>query len=132
MNRSHQWSIAAFASFLLCTFPAIAATPSSGTISPSATSVAWDGFPGPAISNDQLNQTSTGDANCTDGTNCDAYTLKLAPGDYTGKRIHFSVTWTSPADDYDVYVHAGAGYGGAIVSQSAGGPPSSIEQNTFD
>jgi hypothetical protein len=132
MNRSRtSWTTASIF-LLLCALPLLAATPSSGTISTSATSVAWDGFPGPAVSSDQLNQTSTGDVNCTDGTNCDAYTLKLAPGDYTGKRIHFSVTWTSPVDDYDVYVHAGAGYGGPIVSKSATSPPGTIEENTFD
>ena len=118
--------------FSLITLPMLAATPSSGTISSTITSVSWNGFAGPAVSDDQINQTSTGDANCTDGTNCDTFTLKIAPGDYTGKRVRFAVTWTSPVDDYDVYVHAGAGYAGPIVSQSPSSPPGTIEQNTFD
>ena len=132
MNRnSRRMFASAFVVFLLCAFPASAASPSSGTISSSAPSVSWNGFAGPAYQNEALLLSSNADASCTDGTNCDVYTLTIAPGDYTGKRAHFAVTWTSPADDYDVYVHAG-GLGGAVVSKSAGSPPATIEENTWD
>src|SRR5437899_2817946 len=103
-----------------------AATPSSGTVTPVAGSTtAWDGFPGPAVIPDALTLSSNA------GTNCDVFTLKLAPGDYTGKRAHFQVTWSIPTDDYDVYVRAGS-LSGSVVAKSAGSPPSTIEQNVWD
>jgi len=74
---------------------------------------------------------SNADASCTDGTNCDVFTLKIAPGDYTGKRARFSVTWTLPTDDFDVYVRANS-LSGAVVSQSTGSAPGSLETNTWD
>ena len=129
MNR-RMWA-SAFVSLFLCSLPLIAATPNGGTISSTATSVTWSGFAGPAYQNEALTLSSNADQSCTDGTNCDVYTLTIAPGDYTGKRAHFSVTWTSPVDDYDVYVHAGS-LSGAVVSQSASGPPSTIETNVWD
>ena len=108
------------------------ASPSTGTITPVAGStVVWDGFPGPAFISDAITLSSNADANCTDGSNCDVFTLKLAPGDYTGKRAHFQVTWTLPTDDYDVYVRAGS-LSGPVVSKSAGSPPASIEENLWD
>jgi hypothetical protein len=122
----------AIASIVILSIPVFASTPSSGSVAATTGSTtAWDGFAGPAYSNDQLTQTSTADANCTDGTNCDTFTLKLAPGDYTGKRARVSITWTSPADDYDLYVHAGSN-SGVLVTKSAGGPPTTSEGNTFD
>ena len=132
MKKGHQYLWSAIAVFALSLTPAFAATPAGGTLLPSAGSTAsWDGFPGPAVSNDQINQTNTGDAGCTDGTNCDTFTLKLAPGNYTGLRVKFAVSWTLPTDDYDVYVHS-ANNSGPLVSKSAGSPPSSIETNVFD
>src|SRR5881296_1870401 len=106
---------------ITCAFLAtslLSATPPSGTINPTAgSSVSWDGFPGPAIIPDALTLSSNADANCTDGSNCDVFTLKLAAGDYTGKRAHFQVTWTLPTDDYDVYVRAGS-LNGPVVAKS--------------
>lgn len=132
MKKGHPYLWFAIAVFALSLTPAFAATPASGTLLPTAgSSASWDGFPGPAVSNDQINQTNTGDAGCTDGTNCDTFTLKLAPGNYTGLRVKFAATWTLPTDDYDVYVHS-ASNNGALVSKSAGSPPSSIETNVFD
>src|SRR2546430_3156866 len=97
-RRSRRIFASAFVSLLICALPAVAATPSSGTISSSATSVSWNGFAGPGYQNEALTLSSNADASCTDGTNCDVFTLTIAPGDYTGKRAHFAVTWTSPGD----------------------------------
>jgi hypothetical protein len=124
----------AIAFTILLSVPAFAASPTGGSVTATTGSTAaWDGFPGPAYSNDNLSplSASTADANCTDGTNCDTFTLTLAPGDYTGKRARVSITWTIPADDYDVYVHAGSN-SGAVVTKSAGSPPSTLEANTWD
>lgn len=121
--------------FLAVSAPALfAATPASGTLSLSSVSTSWNGFPGPAYMDDALNPigTSSADTNCTDGKNCDTFTVTVAPGDYSGKRVRFAITWTNPADDYDVYVHAASNTTGAVVSKSAGSPPSTLEENTFD
>jgi len=129
-GRPYLWLALGLITFTLQ--PAFAAAPTSGSLSPSAGSTAaWDGFPGPAYMNDALTLSSTGDSGCTDGTNCDTYTLKLAPGDYTGLRVKFAVTWTLPVDDYDVYVHAGNN-SGAVASKSTTSPPSAIESNVWD
>jgi hypothetical protein len=133
MKTIRQLTLGALVLVALCVPAAFAATPASGTLSTGTPALSWDGFPGPAYMDDAVNPlgTSTGDAGCTDGKNCDTYTLHIAAGDYTGKRVHFSATWTNPADDYDVYVHP-ASNSGPVTAKSAGSPPSTIEENTFD
>ena len=101
-----------------------AATPANGTLSTTSGPLAWDGPSTGGTSPD-------GEATCIEGTTCDTYTLTIAPGDYTGKRVRFKVTWTVPTDDYDVYVHQGS-KAGPIVQSSTGGAPSTAEENTFD
>src|SRR5260370_24188497 len=71
-----------------------AATPPGGTLSLTGGPVTWNGFPGPGASPD-------GETTCVDGTNCDTFTVTVAPGAYTGKRARFSVTWTNQLNDYD-------------------------------
>jgi hypothetical protein len=132
MKKGRPYFWLAIALFALTLRPAFAATPTSGTLQPSTSSTAsWDGFPGPAYMNDALTLSNTADSACTDGTNCDTYTLKLAPGDYTGLRVKFAVSWTLPVDDYDVYVHAGNN-GGTVASKSTNSPPVTLESNVFD
>ena len=103
---------------------AYAATPPSGTLSATSGPIAWDGPTTGGTSPD-------GEATCVEGVNCDTFTLTIAPGDYTGKRVRFKVTWTLPTDDYDVYVHQ-ATNDGPIVGSSSGGAPSTVEESTFD
>ena len=103
---------------------AIAATPTSGTLSATSGPIAWDG---PSTGG----TSPSGESTCIDGTNCDVFTLKVAAGNYAGKRARFKVTWTVPVDDYDVYVHQGA-VDGPIVGNSGGGAPSTVEESTFD
>lgn len=100
-----------------------AASPSSGTLSPGAT-VTWQGFAGPATS--PANTTS-----CLEGVNCDTFTLKLAPGDYTGKRVRVKITWSIELDDYDFNVYAGS-TAGPQVADSGGPPPSKVEEDVFE
>src|SRR5260370_26950285 len=101
-----------------------AVTPSGGTLSLISGPVTWNGFPGAGVSPD-------GETTCVDGTNCDTFTLTVAPGDYTGKRARFSVTWTDQLNDYDVYVHAGSN-SGATVGSAGGGIPETKEESTWD
>ena len=76
----------------------LASTPSSGTLQAGG-KLEWDGFTLVAASPE-------GEATCVEGINCDTFTVTIAPGDYTGKRVRFRVTWGNQLNDYDVYVHA--------------------------
>src|SRR5260370_222665 len=102
---------------------AVAATPPGGTLSLTSGPVAWNGFPGPGVSPDE--------STCVDGPNCDTFMVRVAPGDYTGKRARFSVTWTNQLNDYDVDVHSGSN-SGPIVGSSGGGIPETKEESTWD
>jgi hypothetical protein len=98
-----------------------ASSPSSGTLSP-GTTAQWSGTAGLAVSPD-------GETTCVDGTNCDVYTLKIAPGSYVGKRVRFKLTWGNPSNDFDVYVHRQTIAGPQAQSAATGDP---VEENTFD
>src|SRR5258708_21050128 len=100
-----------------------AATPPGGTLSLTGGPVAWNGFPGPGASPD-------GETTCVDGTNCDTFTVTVAPGAYTGKRARFSLTWPTQWHDYDVYVHAGSN-SGATGGSAGGGIPDTKEERTW-
>jgi len=99
--------------------PASAATPSSGTLSTSTPAVTWTGA--------TLAGANVNESTCNEGVTCDTYTLTLAPGDYTGRRITVGIGWLNPADDFDLYIHKDAA-NGPIVAQSAGGAPSTTER----
>src|ERR1700704_1949793 len=102
-----------------------AAAPSSGTLSLTSGPVSWDGFSSAAAASPD------GEATCVEGTNCDTFTLTLAPGDYRGKRVRYKASWTNQLNDYDVYVHLGSS-SGPVLSPPNGGPPSTAEEDTFD
>ena len=100
-----------------------AATPASGTLSPGATAT-WHGFAAVAAS-------PQGEATCTEGTSCDTFTLRLAPGNYTGQRIHFKIAWVNQYNDYDLDVFAGS-VSGPLVASKGGGVPETSEETTLD
>ncbi|MGI8788880.1 MAG: hypothetical protein ACR2HG_14150 [Pyrinomonadaceae bacterium] len=92
-----------FGGFKFYNQPVQAATPPSGSISPTVgTVVNWTGDKTgvPAAAN--------GEPSCTTGdstaTNCDVFTLTVPAGPWVGKRIHVRFTWTSPTTDYDMVV----------------------------
>jgi hypothetical protein len=99
-----------------------ASSPSSGTLSPGATAQ-WSGTAGVSAA------PAEGELTCVDGTNCDVYTLRVAPGNYLGKRVRFRMTWGSAANDFDVYVHRQT-LTGPEAQRAATGDP--VEENTFD
>jgi hypothetical protein len=100
-----------------------AATPASGTLSSTSGSTAWDGFSALVASSPD------GEATCIDGTNCDAFRLTVAAGDYTGKRVHYRISWTNQLNDFDLYFH---GSDGSSFAGPNGGAPSTAEDGTFD
>ena len=100
-----------------------AATPSSGILGVT-TPLTWQGFPGPGASPD-------GETTCVENTTCDTFTFTVVPGDYTGKRVRFRITWQNELNDYDVYVHQGSN-AGPEVGRAGDGAPEVVEENTFD
>src|SRR5439155_10790170 len=69
----------------------------------------------------------TGENTCVDGVSFDSFEVVLAAGDYTGKQINVTITWTVPAYDYDLFVHEGS-LNGPRLPASAGPPPATSEQ----
>jgi hypothetical protein len=98
-----------------------AANPATGTITPASTSISWDG-------NATGGSSPNGESTCTEGLNCDTFTLTVAgtPADWAGKRIQVSFTWAVPANDYDLYIHK-MNNSGTEVDHSTGGAPSTNE-----
>ena len=124
-RRRHFGAIASALTFAtVVSVVMLRAVPPGATLSSTSGPLSWDGPSTGGSSPD-------GEATCIDGTTCDAFTLTVAPGDYTGKRIRFKVSWSVAVDDYDVYVHQGSG-AGPIVQSSTGGAPSTAEEQTFD
>src|SRR5258708_2412862 len=101
------------------------APPPRATLPPTSGAVSWDGLATPA------GASPDGEVTCVEGTTCDTFTLKLAPADYRGKRIHYKVSWTNQLNDYDVYVHQGA-VDGPVLSPASGGAPSTAEEGSVD
>ena len=97
---------------------ALAATPGGDTLSAAHPTGTWTG---------SISGAGTGEGTCVDGVSCDSFKVVLAPGDYTGKQINVTITWTVPAYDYDLYVHVGTLRGPGLPS-SAGPPPATSEQ----
>jgi hypothetical protein len=118
-------------SILFAAFPSSrAATPTSATIGPAGPMLSWDGT--------AVGGTSAGEDTCVEGVNCDTYTLNVAAGVWTGKVIAINITWTIPANDYDLYVHFDANNDGVldstdpIVASSGDGAPETEEATTID
>jgi hypothetical protein len=91
-----------------------AASPSSGTITPTSDKIAWTGT--------AVGGTSNGEATCVEGVNCDTFTITVAgaPADWTGKRIEVVLSWIVLATDYDMYIHKESN-AGPLIASSAGG-----------
>lgn len=121
--RVYGFAIALSLAGLFISFSELRASTQSGTLQ-AGSKLEWDGFAGVAAS-------PQGEATCVEGVNCDTFTFTIAPGDYTGKRVRFRITWSNQLNDYDVYVHAGSN-SGPVVQQAGDGAPETIEENTFD
>ncbi len=98
-----------------------AATPSSGTITPT-TSVTWDGF-SPLTPVASLNEST-----CIEGTNCDTFNLTVGgvPADWVGKIINVRIDWTLGANDYDLVIHKDSN-SGPEIDDSGDAPPVTTE-----
>lgn len=73
-------------------------------------------------------------ATAVEGVNRDTFILHVAAGDYTGKTINVGISWTIPADDYDLYINKRNpdGSDGDLISSSANGAPTTAENATIN
>ena len=120
LDAANRIAAALFFSLLLAA-GVWAATPSSGTLTPTTTAaLTWVGdAPGTAAqSANASNETACMDSGAA--RNCDTFTLTLAPGDYSGKILKIAVNWSLPTDEYDLFVHSGS-LTGPLVATSANG-----------
>jgi len=86
-------------------FMAFAASPDSGTITPStATNVTWTG------TGTGVPPAAGGEADCEEGANCDTFKLTISgtPADWVGKQVKVQITWLANSTDYDFYIHKGS------------------------
>ena len=124
-SRGVSWTLSALmligsVACLVVVFKSGAASPTSGSITPTSATVAWDGS--------AVGGTSNGESTCVEGVNCDTFTLTVL-GDATawaGKTIHVVVSWNVLASDFDLYVHKGSN-SGPLIGSSTGGAPSTSE-----
>jgi len=98
-------------------FPAAAANPASGTVTPSSGTASYDG--GPFANNNQLNQAAGVPLVCAgDTAPCDDYALTVAIPTNDGNLYNLTVKvqWPNTDSDFDLTVEDGSG---TIVGQSA-------------
>lgn len=100
-----------------------AATPPNGMITgPTSANVTWKG------DKTGVPPAANGVSDCATAliaaAACDDFTLTVAPGDYTDKRIQIIATWAAPSHDYDMYVYKDS-TSGTVVGTSANGTTTS-------
>ncbi|HEX7956620.1 MAG TPA: sialidase family protein, partial [Pyrinomonadaceae bacterium] len=120
------------------TFTADAASPTSTTLSPTATSpITWAGT---AIGGGALNAPPVigSETLCRDGLTCDTFTLNVGgtAASWAGKVVRVKIEWNLPVTDYDLYIHKGSNSGPLVASSGNGitSPtgPLTTEETTID
>lgn len=103
----------------------LAATPASGTISPSTAAPLT--FTGTASGTGS----AAGEDSCVEGVNCDTYTLTVSGSEssWANNIINVKLSWKTNVHDYDLYIHKDSN-SGPEVGNSAGGAPQT-EEATF-
>ena len=101
-------SVLCAASALMMGMLAIAAVPSSGTLSPATPLLEWEGS-GPYVI-----PSAVGNEVCETGEQCDDYALTIdLPADYAtttpNAKIRIEVSWGTPEADFDVFILNAAG-----------------------
>ena len=115
-----------------------AASPTSTTLSPSATSnINWTGT---AIGGGALNAAPVigSEALCREGLTCDTFTLNVGgpASAWAGKVVRVKIEWNLPITDYDLYIHKGSNSGPLVASSGRGitspGDLLTVEDTTID
>ncbi|HEY2954828.1 MAG TPA: FlgD immunoglobulin-like domain containing protein [Candidatus Eisenbacteria bacterium] len=113
------WASLAALALLAAPRPASAATPEVITLTPGDSIATWQT---PLI----VGNTGEDPNGCIEDVSCDTVVVVLAAGDWTGKRVFFSIHWLSPASDWDLYILEGS-LNGPLVSKSDGFIPQTAE-----
>ncbi len=92
---------------------AFAAEPTSGTVSPSAPELTWQGAAFTLASVDGPDACGADD--------CDSFALTVDPEDVSGGEVGVSIAWTLPSDDFDLYAYRD---GTEVASSAQGGTTS--------
>lgn len=113
------------ASILFFSGLARAASPSSGTLSPTSGPLTWKGT--------ATGTGSASEATCQEGINCDTFQLTLSgvTADYAGYLVPVRLDWTVSASDYDLYIHKDS-LSGPVVAQSTNGAPETSQSTAID
>ena len=120
------------------TMTADAASPTSVTLSPTATApVNWAGT---AIGGGALNAPPVigSETLCREGLTCDTFTLNVGgtQAAWAGKRVRVKMEWNLPVTDYDLYIHKGSNSGPLVATSGNGitalGGPLTTEETTID
>lgn len=63
------------------------------------------------------------ESTCVDGVSCEVYTLTVngTVADWAGKKVQVALSWSVPADEYDIYIHQGD-VNGPLVTSAIQGP----------
>src|SRR5918911_5207993 len=108
-----------------------ASNPSSGTISPTGPTVNWTGTAtgGTYATKEPLGGSTS---KCQVGVDCDTFALNVSgtAADWAGKQINVTISWLTPAYDYDLFIYKGADNTGPLVD-SSGNPPGIAEEATI-
>src|SRR6266478_290148 len=122
VRRSPMWTpervpatpVLVFALLLLLTASSRAATPSSGTMSPTSPSATWGGGPFTESTSDPVA------ADCTNST-CDNYILTVTGTDASIHTVTVRIDWTNPLNDLDLHAFDNAtGTEMAVDGQAVG------------
>ena len=105
----------------LASVPSLAATPSSGTISPTSGDLTWSGGPFTGTTSDPVA------ADCNN-SQCDNFLITVTGSDASTHRVDVEATWLSPTNDLDLYV-----FNHTTGSQLDvdGAPASNVERVSF-
>jgi len=115
-----------------------AASPTSTTISPTATSpVTWAGT---AVGGGAINLAPVigSETLCREGLTCDTFTLNIGgtAAAWAGKLVRVKIEWNLPVTDYDLYIHKGSNTGPLVASSGRGitspTEPLTMEDTTID
>jgi hypothetical protein len=104
----------------LAALPNTGPTPASGNVNASGTQTAsWDGT---TISPGGNQNTDT---TCMDNSSvfgCETFTLTVngTQADWAGKKVQVLLTWTSIANEYDIWIHKGSNAGPVVTSAFQG------------
>ena len=96
-----------------------AAAPAAGLLQPTGPSVSW-------VGTDAGGAAPNGEADCNGDSAtspvCDTFVLQLGGtlADWNAKVARVQINWTTPATDYDMYIHTGSENGPLVATSAAG------------